>query len=99
VIGIKSVPKDAKLLAEFFTQYAAATSNDTRDRAFLPKGAVNLLGPATYAQVLKDNNLFLTHVATIPVNLKYNAWFAIIDPTVTSKDEPISLHDHLTRQL
>jgi len=70
-------------------------SNDTCDGAFLPKGAVNLLGPTTYAQVLKDNNLFLTQVATIPVNLKHNVWFAIIDPNVTSDDAPISLHDHL----
>jgi len=97
-IGIKSEPKDAKLLTEFFTWYAAATSNNTRDGVFLPKGAVNLLGPATYAQIIKDNNMFLNQVATVPVNLEYNAWFAIIDTTVTSKDEPISLHDHLTRQ-
>jgi len=87
-IGIKSKPKDAKLLMEFFTQYAAATSNDIRDGAFLPKGAVNLLGPVTYAQVLKDNNLFLTHMVTIPVNLEYNAWFAIIDPTVHLRMSP-----------
>jgi len=95
VVGIKCKPKDAKLLAEFFTRYAAETSNDTHDGAFLPKGAVNLLGPATYAQVLKNNNLFLNQVATVPVNLEYNAWFAIINPNVTSDDTPLSLHDHL----
>jgi len=64
----------------------------------LPKGAVHLLGPATYAQVLKNNNLFLNQVATVPVNLEYNAWFAIIDINETSDDTPISLHDHLMRQ-
>jgi len=65
---------------------------------FLPKGAVNLLGPMTYAQVLMDNNFFLNQVATIPINLKHNAWFAIIDPATTSEDAPISLHDHLLHQ-
>jgi len=59
VVGIKSAPKDAKLLGEFFTQLAAETSNDHRDSVFLPKGALNLLGLTTYAQVLTANNLFL----------------------------------------
>jgi len=39
--------------------------------------------------------IFLTTIATIPMNLEYNAWFAIIDPTQTSETKPISLHDHL----
>jgi len=34
-------------------------------------------------------------VATVPVNLEYNAWFAVIDPTAASDDTPISLHDRL----
>jgi len=98
VVGIKCESKDTKLLAEFFTRYAAETNNDTRDGAFLPRGAINLLGPATYAQILKNNNLFLNQVATVPVNLEYNAWFAIIDTNATSDDAPISLHEHLMRQ-
>jgi len=69
VVGIKWTPKDAKLLRKFFTRLAAQTSHDHRDGVFLPTGAANLLGPTTYAQVLKDNNFFLTQVATIPVNL------------------------------
>jgi len=60
---------------------------------------MNLLGPTTYAQVLTANNLFLNQVATIPVNLEHNVWFAIIDPTDTSEHNPISLHDQLLRQL
>jgi len=37
-------------------------------------------------------------VATIPVNLEYKAWFAVIDPSNTSETDPISLHDHLIRK-
>jgi len=99
VIGVKSTPRDAKLLGEFFTRMAAETSTDHRDGVFLPKGAVHLLGPSTFAQVLKSNNFFLTTVATVPVNLAYEAWFAVIDANQTSETEPISLHDHLMRQL
>jgi len=74
---------------------ASITSNDQRDGVFLPKGTVHLLGLETYEQVLKDNNFFLTTVATVPINLEYDAWFAIIDPTTTSNTDTISLHDHL----
>ncbi len=65
---------------------------------FLPKGAVNLIGPSTFEQALKANNFFLTTVATVPVNLEFAAWFAVIDANQTSEEEPISLHDHLLRQ-
>jgi len=34
-------------------------------------------------------------MATIPVNLEYDAWFAIIDLQTTSDSDPISLHEHL----
>jgi len=98
VIGVKGSPKDAKLLGKFFTRMAAETSNDQRNGVFLPKGAVNLIGPSTFEQVLKDNNFFLTTIATVPVNLEYAAWFAVIDPHQTSETEPISLHEHLLRQ-
>jgi len=73
VIGVKCEPRDAKLLNEFFMRLASETSQDQRDGTFLPKGSSYLLGPATYAQVLKDNNFFLSNVATIPVNLEYGA--------------------------
>ena len=97
VLGVKSAPKDAKLLGEFFTRLAAE-GNNHHDGVFLPKGAAYLLGPDTYGQVLKDNNFFLNHVATIPVNLEYSAWFAVIDPENHSADAPVSLHEHLLRQ-
>ncbi len=51
VIGIKGLPKDAKLLGEFFTRMAAETSTNQRDGVFLPKGAVHLIGPSTFKQV------------------------------------------------
>jgi len=95
VLGVKSSLKDAKLLGKFFTRLASATNNDQCNGVFLPKGAAYLLGPQTYAQVLQENKFVLTTIATIPINLEYNAWFAIIDPTQTSKTKPISLHDHL----
>jgi len=98
VIGIKCAPRDDKLLGEFFTRMASVNSTDHRNGIFLPKGAAYLLGPQTYAQVLKENNFFLSTVATIPVNLEYAAWFAILDPEQTSETEPISLHAHLLRQ-
>jgi len=98
VIGIKCEPRDAKLLGEFLTRMASATSTDHCNGIFLPKGAAYLLGLQTYAQVLKENNFFLSTVATIPVNLEYSAWFAIINPAQTSETKPISLHAHHLRQ-
>jgi len=98
VIGINGAPKDAKLLGEFFTRFAAENSDNHRDGVFLPKGAAALLGPTTYEQVLKEHNFFLTQVVTIPVNMEYNAWFAVIDPANVTDDSPISLNNHLTRQ-
>jgi len=73
VIGVKGMPKDTKLVGEFFTRMASELSNDLCDGVFVPKGAVHLLGMATYAQVLQDNNFFLNNVVTIPVNMEYGA--------------------------
>jgi len=98
VLGVKGAPRDAKLLSEFFTRLASDTCNDHRDGIFLPKGAVHQLGMQTYDQVLRDNNLFLDQVATIPVNLEYAAWFAVIDPHATAENDPISLNEHLLRK-
>jgi len=98
VLGIKCEPRDAKLLGEFFTRLASETTNDHRNGIFLPKGAAYLLGTATYEQILQDNNFFLTKVATIPVNLEYDAWFVPIDPHTTSETDPISLYDTLLCQ-
>jgi len=98
VLGVKCAARDAKLLGEFFTRMASTTNNDQRDGVFLPKGAVHLIGPSAYEQVLKNNNFFLTTTATIPINLEYRAWFAVIDATSTSETDPVSLHDHLLRK-
>jgi len=95
VIGVKGTPQDARLLGEFFTRMASETSNDHRDGIFLPKGAVHQLGPKTYEQVLQENNFFLTQVATVPVNLEYDAWFAVMDSNETADNEPIFLYEHL----
>jgi len=98
VIGVKGSPKDAKLLGKFFTRLAVDTSTKQLNGLFLPKGVVHLIGPSTFEQVLKDNNFFLTTMATVPVNLEYEAWFAVIDANQTLETEPISLHDHLLHQ-
>jgi len=98
VLGVKCAPHDAKLVTEFFTHMASETSSAQRDGVFLPKGAIHLLGPTTYEQVLKDNNFFLTTVATIPINLEHRAWYAVVDPTAPSDSELISLYDHLIRK-
>jgi len=98
VLGVKCAPKDAKLLGEFLTRMASANSNEQRDGVYLPKGAAYLLGLQTYAQALKENNSFLDNVATVPINLPYDAWFAVINPNQTSETDPISLHDHLIRK-
>jgi len=76
----------------------ATTSHDQRDGVFVPKGAVHLLGPQTYEQVLKDHNFFLTTVAMVPINLEYRAWFVIIDPNNVSEMDPTSLYEHLLRK-
>jgi len=89
VIGVKAAPQCL----------AAEISSEQRDSTFLPKGMANLLGPQTYAQVLQANNFFLTNIATVLVNLEYGTWFTMIDPSNTSDDAAVSLHDHLTRQL
>ena len=98
VISIKGLPEDAKLLGEFFMRMASELSNNLHNGIFLLKGAVHLLGLATYAQVLHENNFFLNNVATIPISLEYGAWFAVIDPDNHSNNNPISLHDHLLCQ-
>jgi len=77
---------------------AADSSNDHQNGVFIPKGAVNLIGQSTFEQALKNNNFFLTTVATVPLNLAFKVWFSVIDPNQTSEEEPISLHDHLLRQ-
>jgi len=64
----------------------------------VPKGAAYLLGPQTYEHILKENNFFLTTVATIPINMEYEAWFAVIDPNHQSDTELLSLYDHLICQ-
>jgi len=78
VIRVKESLQDAKLLGKFFTRLAAETSNDPRDGIYLPKGAVHLLGPATFKQVLKENNFFLTTIATIPVNSQHGLQLSML---------------------
>jgi len=98
VLGVKSAPRDAKLLGEFFARMASEISTDSRDGVFIPKGAAFLLGTATYAQILQDNVIFLNNVTTIPVNMAYEAWHAVIDPINHKENEPFSIYDHLVRQ-
>jgi len=73
-------------------------NNNYHNGIFILKGAAYLLSTTTYAQILQDHNFFQSNVATIPVNLEYNAWFAIIDLNNTSEMDPISLYDNLLQQ-
>jgi len=98
VLSVKSALQDAKLLGEFFTCLALDTSNDHCDGIFLPKGTVHQLGLQMYEQMLKENNFFLTQVATIPVNLEYDTWFAVINQHAATDNKPISLYEHLIWQ-
>jgi len=77
----------------------ASITDDQHDGLILPKGVAYLLGPQTYTQMLQANNFFLTTVAMVPVNLEYQAWFAVINPNQASYTEPILLHDHLLCKL
>jgi len=47
---------------------------------------------------MRDNNFFFFFFATIPVNLQYDAWVAVIDPNQISETEPVSLYDHLLKK-
>jgi len=98
VIGVKGAPKDANLLGEFFMRLASENGNDPRDGVFISKGAPHMLGPSVYEQILKDNNFFINNLATIPVNMEHAAWFAPIEATQQSENEPVSLYEHLLRQ-
>jgi len=98
VLGVKCEPKDAKLLSKFMMHLAAVTTTD-RDGVFLPKGVAYLLGLETYANALKANEFFLTTIVTIPMNLEFDVWFAVINANHASEDDLISLYDHLTWQL
>jgi len=55
ILGVKGMPQDTKLLGKFFMQMASDTSSNNCNDTFLPKGAVHLLGPQMYEQVLKEN--------------------------------------------
>jgi len=98
VLGIKCAPCDAKLMTKFLTCMASEANQDHRDGVFVPKGAVHLLGPQTYEQILKDNNFFLTTVVMVPINLEYHAWFALINVDNDSETDPPMLYDHLLRK-
>jgi len=50
-------------------------------------------------QVLQENNFFLNNVGTIPINLEYAAWFAVIDPDNHSGIKTVSLYEHLIHKL
>jgi len=97
VIGVKGAPQDAKLLGEFLMRLASETDHDQRDGVFIAKGAAQMLGSPVYEQILKDNNFFINNLATIPINLEYDAWFAPIEATQQSEAEPVSLYEHLLR--
>ncbi len=67
VLGIKSTPKKAKLLQEFFSQLASPTYYEKQIGVFVPTGAVHLLGAENYIKLIRDNNAFIHSVLSIPL--------------------------------
>ncbi len=67
IIGIKCSIDKARLLKEFFNQLSNPLELDPRIRTFVPTGAVHLLGPDAYTNLICDHNSFLQSVATVPV--------------------------------
>jgi len=67
VIGVKCAFPQAKLLKEFFSQLGSLTCCEKLIGMFVPTGAANLLGAATYEKIIRDNNLYLDNITTIPM--------------------------------
>jgi len=67
VIGIKCTIEKSRLLKEFFSQLGTPMDFDTRLGVFIPTGAVHMLGPEAYTNLLCDNNAFIDSVATVPI--------------------------------
>jgi len=68
VIGIKCSVDKARLLKEFFAQHSNPMELDTRLGTFVPMGAVHMLGPEIYSNLICDNNSFLQSIATVPIS-------------------------------
>jgi len=97
VISVKGVPKDTKLLGKFFTRMATKTSTNQRWSVSTKRHSQSHR-PIHIQTSFEEQQFSLTTVATVPVNLKYDAWFVVIDANQMSETEPVSLHDHLLHQ-
>jgi len=67
VLGIKCAVEQGQLLKEFFTKISNPMDLDTHIGTFIPSGTVHMIGPEAFAKLLRDNNLFLQTISTIPV--------------------------------
>jgi len=67
VLGIKGTIQQARLLKEFFLQLASPAHYEKQIGVFVPTGAVHLVGPTNYANLIRENNIFIHSVMTIPI--------------------------------
>ncbi len=67
VLGIKCAIDKARLLKEFFSQIANPMEMEKKIGMFVPTGAVHLIGPEAYTNLLCVNNEFLQSITTVPM--------------------------------
>jgi len=99
VLGIKCTVEKSRLLKEFFTQIGNPMELDTRVGSFLPTGAVHMISTEAYAKLLRDNNLFLQNVITVPIGDFQHATLDIPFSNDTSTDiDAMTLHEKILNQ-
>jgi len=67
VLAIKCSIKKARLLKEFFSQIANLMEMEKKIGMFVPTGAVHLIRPEAYTNLLCANNEFLQSITTVPM--------------------------------
>jgi len=72
VIGIKTAINSAWFLKEFFSQLASPMHFEKQIGIFAPARVVHVLGVATYAKLICDNNSFLQSVDTILISATFS---------------------------
>ncbi len=99
VIGIKCAVEKARLLKEFFSQMCNPMELNTRIGVFIPTGAIHMIGPEAYANLLCENNSFINNIATVPIGDFQHATLDI--PYSTEADTSIdttTLYDEILQQ-
>jgi len=99
VIGIKCAVDKARLLKEFFAQLCNPMEMDTRIGVFIPTGAIHMIGPEAYANLLRENNSYIDNVATVPIGDFQHATLDIPYSTEADTDiDTTTLYDDILQQ-